>query len=54
MHDILQRADIVKFIQSLVLRMCGYIERFSKERMPKAIVPARMEGMRKSSRPWKS
>jgi hypothetical protein len=33
-EDILEGADIVKFIKSLILRRCGHIERISNERMP--------------------
>jgi hypothetical protein len=35
MEDILEGADIVKFIKSLRLRWCGHIERMNNERMPK-------------------
>jgi hypothetical protein len=33
--DILEEADIVKFIKSFRLRWCGHIERMSNEKMPK-------------------
>jgi hypothetical protein len=34
-EDILEGADIVKFIKSLRLRWCRHIERMNNERMPK-------------------
>jgi hypothetical protein len=34
-EDILEGADIVKFIKSLRLRRCGHIERMNNERIPK-------------------
>jgi hypothetical protein len=34
-EDILEGADIVKFIKSFRLRWCGHIERMNNERIPK-------------------
>jgi hypothetical protein len=34
-EDILEGADIVKFIKLLILRWCGHIEGMNNERMPK-------------------
>jgi hypothetical protein len=51
-EDILEGADIVKFIKSLRLRWCGHIERMNNERMPKKIT-TKMEGTRKRGRPRK-
>jgi hypothetical protein len=34
-EDILEGADIVKFIKSLRVRWCGHIERMNNERMTK-------------------
>jgi hypothetical protein len=34
-EDILEGADIVKFIKSLRLRRCGHIERMNNKRIPK-------------------
>jgi hypothetical protein len=36
-EDILEGADIVKFMKSLGLRWCGHIERMNNERMPKKL-----------------
>jgi hypothetical protein len=46
-EDILEGADIVKFIKSLRVRWCGHIERMNNERMPKTIMITKMEGTRK-------
>jgi hypothetical protein len=52
-EDILEGADIVKFIKSLRLRWCGHIERMNNERMPKKIMTTNMEGTRYRGRPRK-
>jgi hypothetical protein len=52
-EDILEGADIVKFIKSLKLRWCGHIERMNNERMPKKVMTTKMEGTRKKGRPRK-
>jgi hypothetical protein len=52
-EDILEGADIVKFIKYLRLRWCGHIERMNNERMPKKIMATKMEGTRKRGRPRK-
>jgi hypothetical protein len=51
--DILEGADIVKFINSLRLRWCGHIERMNSERMCKKIMTTKVEGTRKRGRPHK-
>jgi hypothetical protein len=52
-EDILEGADIVKFIKFLRLRWCGHIERMNNERMPKTIKTTKMEGTRKRGIPRK-
>jgi hypothetical protein len=52
-EDILEGANIVKFIKSLRLRWCGHIERMNNERMPEKIMTTKMEGTRKRGRPRK-
>jgi hypothetical protein len=49
-EDILEGADIVKFIKSLRLRWSGHIERMNNERTPKKILTTEMEGTRKRGR----
>jgi hypothetical protein len=49
-EDILEGADIVKFIKSLRLRWCGHIERMNNERMSKKVMTTKMEGTRKRGR----
>jgi hypothetical protein len=51
--DILQGADIVKFIKSPRIRWYGHIERMQNQRMPKQIAAATIEGTRKIGRPRK-
>jgi hypothetical protein len=46
-------ADIVKFTNSLRLRCSEHNERMNNERMPKQVVNARMEGIRKREKQWK-
>jgi hypothetical protein len=52
-EDILEGADIVKFIKYLSLRWCGHSERMNNERMPKKIMTTKMEGTRKTGGPRK-
>jgi hypothetical protein len=51
--DILQGADIVKFIKSSRIRRYGHVERMQNQRMPKQIAAATTEGTRKRGRPCK-
>jgi hypothetical protein len=53
LEDMLEGADIVKFIKSLRLRWCGHIERMNNEIMPKQIMTTKTEGTRKRGRPRK-
>jgi hypothetical protein len=46
-RNMLQGADIVKFIKFLRLRWCGHVERIESQQMPKQIAALKMEGPRK-------
>jgi hypothetical protein len=51
--DILQGADIVKFIKSSRIRWYGHVKRMKNQRMPKQIAAATTERTRKRGRPRK-
>jgi len=51
--DILQGADILKFIKFLRLRLYGQVERMQNQRIPTPTATAIMEGGRKRGRPCK-
>jgi hypothetical protein len=54
--DILQGADIVKFIKSSRIRWYGHVERMQNQRMPKQIAAATIEGTKereRSRKRWK-
>jgi hypothetical protein len=51
--DIVQGADIVKFIKSSRIRWYGHVEIMQNQRMPKQIAVATIEGTRKRGRPHK-
>jgi hypothetical protein len=51
--DILQGADIVKFIKSSRISLYGHVKRMQNQRMPKHIAAATVEGTRKRVRPHK-
>jgi hypothetical protein len=52
--NILQGADIVKFLKSSRIRCYGHVERMQNQIMPKQIAAATMEGKMKRGRPRKN
>jgi hypothetical protein len=51
--DILQEADIVKWITSSRIRWYGHVKRMQNQSMPKQIAAATIEGIRKRGSPCK-